>query len=112
VIGAGVGAGVAGAGVGAVVMAPSPESFLPFPWPPAPPFLIAALLFCPAALSSAILPLDPKIESLVLSPSFARRDTRCELKSPRIVLPRASLPSIRNNKLSAETLIIRFRDKE
>jgi len=107
VIGAGVGAGVAGAGVGAVVMAPSPESFLPLPWPPAPPFLIAAALpFCSNSLFA------PKKEPLVLSPSFARRDTRCELKSPRIVLPRASLPSIRNNKLSAETLIIRFRDKE
>jgi len=97
VIGAGVGAGVAGAGVGAVVMAPSPESFLPLPWPPAPPFL---------RISSPICLRLPKRESLVLSPSFARRDTRCELKSPRIVLPRASLPSIRNNKLSAETLII------
>jgi len=103
VIGAGVGAGVAGAGVGAVVMAPSPESFLPLPWPPAPPFLAISLRLC---FSCA------KKESLVLTPSFARRDTRCELKSPRIVLPRASLPSIRNNKLSAETLIIRFRDKE
>jgi len=97
VIGAGVGAGVAGAGVGAVVMAPSPESFLPFPWPPAPPFLIAAALLVCSTI--------PNTESFA-SAVFARRDTRCELNKPRIVLPRASIPSTNNMRHNAEYFIL------
>jgi len=96
VIGAGVGAGVAGAGVGAVVMAPSPESFLPFPWPPAPPFLIAAAL--PVCNTSAYIEL--------FTSAIARRDTRCELNKPRIVLPRASIPSTNNMRHNAEYFIL------
>jgi len=101
IAGAGVGTGVAGADVGAFVMAvvgafvmaPSLESFFPFPCPPAPPFFIAPPPFFSEENNGSA------------SLSVVRRDIRCELNRPRIVLPRAADSSANNKKQTDENFI-------